>query len=170
MGVLWLVAAAVATFLLSAEDASDFVLVRPGDVQSEAKYLGAAQGFARWRQPTIRWFYNPDNASEPFTDVAATLELIDELMAEWEGVSGIRFQFQGLTSREPTDWEDGVTVIGWSSSGQGSFGGGVADAPWEVYISLGNRKQALEHLVAASSQRPSGPWGKRSEDTLKRLR
>jgi tetratricopeptide (TPR) repeat protein len=40
----------------------------------------------------------------------------------------------------------------------------------EVYISLGNRKRALEHLVAASSQRPSGPWGKRSEDTLKRLR
>ena len=40
----------------------------------------------------------------------------------------------------------------------------------EVYISLGNRKLALEHLVAASSQRPSGPWGKRSEDTLKRLR
>ena len=40
----------------------------------------------------------------------------------------------------------------------------------EIYISLGNRKRALEHLVAASSQRPSGPWGKRSEDTLKRLR
>jgi type IV pilus assembly protein PilF len=40
----------------------------------------------------------------------------------------------------------------------------------EVYLSLGNRKRALEHLVAASSQRPSGPWGKRSEDTLKRLR
>jgi tetratricopeptide (TPR) repeat protein len=40
----------------------------------------------------------------------------------------------------------------------------------EIYISLGNRKQAVEHLVAASSQRPSGPWGKRSEDTLKRLR
>ena len=40
----------------------------------------------------------------------------------------------------------------------------------EIYLSLGNRKQALEHLVAASSQRPSGPWGKRSEDYLKRLR
>jgi tetratricopeptide (TPR) repeat protein len=40
----------------------------------------------------------------------------------------------------------------------------------EVYLSLGNRKQALEHLVAASSQRSSGPWGKRSEDTLRRLR
>ena len=40
----------------------------------------------------------------------------------------------------------------------------------EVYLALGNRKQALEHLVAASSQRSSGPWGKRSEDTLRRLR
>lgn len=40
----------------------------------------------------------------------------------------------------------------------------------EIYISLGNRDQAVEHLVAASSKRPSGPWGKRSEDYLKRLR
>lgn len=40
----------------------------------------------------------------------------------------------------------------------------------EIYVSLGNRKQAVEHLVAASSQRSSGPWGKRSEDYLKRLR
>ena len=31
-------------------------------------------------------------------------------------------------------------------------------------------ERAVEHLVAASSQRPSGPWGKRSEDYLKRLR
>jgi Tfp pilus assembly protein PilF len=40
----------------------------------------------------------------------------------------------------------------------------------EIYISLGNRERAVEHLLAASSQRPSGPWGKRSEDYLKRLR
>jgi tetratricopeptide (TPR) repeat protein len=40
----------------------------------------------------------------------------------------------------------------------------------EIYLSLGNRERALEHLVAASSQRPSGAWGKRSEDTLKALR
>ena len=40
----------------------------------------------------------------------------------------------------------------------------------EIYLSLGNRERALEHLVAASSQRPSGAWGKRSEDTLKSLR
>jgi tetratricopeptide (TPR) repeat protein len=40
----------------------------------------------------------------------------------------------------------------------------------EIYISLGNEERAVEHLVAAGSQRPSGPWGKRSEETLKRLR
>lgn len=40
----------------------------------------------------------------------------------------------------------------------------------EIYLSLGNRERAVEHLVAASSQQPSGAWGKRSEDTLKGLR
>ena len=39
----------------------------------------------------------------------------------------------------------------------------------EIYVSLGNRERALEHLTAASAYRPSGPWGKRSEDYLKRL-
>jgi tetratricopeptide (TPR) repeat protein len=40
----------------------------------------------------------------------------------------------------------------------------------EIYISLGNRDRAVQHLVAASSSQPSGPWGKRSEEYLKRLR
>lgn len=40
----------------------------------------------------------------------------------------------------------------------------------EIYIALGNRDRAVQYLVAASSSRPSGPWGKRSEEYLKRLR
>jgi len=40
----------------------------------------------------------------------------------------------------------------------------------EIYISLGNRDRAVQHLVAARAERPSGTWGKRSEDTLERLR
>jgi len=50
---------------------------------------------------------------------------------------------------------------------------GTAEANFriaEIYVSLGNRERAVEHLVAATEQRPSGPWGKRSEDYLKRLR
>lgn len=39
-----------------------------------------------------------------------------------------------------------------------------------VYISIGNRERALEHLTVSASKRPSGPWGKRSEEYLERLR
>lgn len=40
----------------------------------------------------------------------------------------------------------------------------------EIYVTFGNRDRALTHFAAAAEQRPSGPWGKRSEDYLKRLR
>jgi Tfp pilus assembly protein PilF len=39
-----------------------------------------------------------------------------------------------------------------------------------VYISLGNRERAMHHLQVATQSKPSGQWGKRSEDYLKRLR
>ena len=40
----------------------------------------------------------------------------------------------------------------------------------EIYISLGNRDRAVQHLMAAAAKEPSGKWGKRSEDYLSRLR
>lgn len=39
-----------------------------------------------------------------------------------------------------------------------------------LYISLGNRAKAVHHLSVASQTKPSGQWGKRSADYLKRLR
>src|SRR5262249_32515040 len=39
-----------------------------------------------------------------------------------------------------------------------------------IYVSLGNRAEALHHLTVAAGTRPSGEWGKRSADYLKRLR
>jgi Tfp pilus assembly protein PilF len=39
-----------------------------------------------------------------------------------------------------------------------------------AYISLGNRDKAVHHLSVAVETRPSGEWGKRSADYLKRLR
>ena len=39
-----------------------------------------------------------------------------------------------------------------------------------IYMSLGNRSKAMHHLSVASETRPSGVWGKRSADYLKRLR
>jgi len=40
----------------------------------------------------------------------------------------------------------------------------------EIYISLGKRERAVAHLMAASAAVPESQWGKRSEETLKRLR
>jgi tetratricopeptide (TPR) repeat protein len=40
----------------------------------------------------------------------------------------------------------------------------------EIYVSLGNRERAVQHLTAATAKEPNGEWGKRSEDYLRRLR
>lgn len=40
----------------------------------------------------------------------------------------------------------------------------------EIYVSLGNRERAVQHLTAATAREPNGQWGRRSEDYLKRLR
>ncbi len=40
----------------------------------------------------------------------------------------------------------------------------------EIYIATGDRELALEYLTASAASKPSGPWGKRSEEYLDRLR
>jgi type IV pilus assembly protein PilF len=40
----------------------------------------------------------------------------------------------------------------------------------ELYASLGERERAVSHLTAALENAPNGPWGKKSEESLKRLR
>jgi Tfp pilus assembly protein PilF len=40
----------------------------------------------------------------------------------------------------------------------------------EIYVALGDRTRALQHLAAAASEQRSGPWGKRSQEYLEKLR
>jgi tetratricopeptide (TPR) repeat protein len=40
----------------------------------------------------------------------------------------------------------------------------------EIYASLGERERAVGHLTAAVEKAPNGPWGRKSEESLKRLR
>ena len=40
----------------------------------------------------------------------------------------------------------------------------------EIYVSLGRRKQAVGHLRTAVVKAPSDPWGRKSEEYLRRLR
>ena len=39
----------------------------------------------------------------------------------------------------------------------------------EIYVSLGERDRAVEHLTAAAEHRPGSQWGQRSEEVLKLL-
>jgi len=40
----------------------------------------------------------------------------------------------------------------------------------EIYVSLGKREKAVNHLMAAVAQTPEGKWGRKSEEYLKILR
>ena len=40
----------------------------------------------------------------------------------------------------------------------------------EIYVALGKRDRALEHLMAAVTESPEGEWGAKSEEYLKLLR
>ena len=40
----------------------------------------------------------------------------------------------------------------------------------EVYVSLGKRERAVDHLVTAVADAPRNPWGKKSEEYLRLLR
>jgi type IV pilus assembly protein PilF len=40
----------------------------------------------------------------------------------------------------------------------------------ELYAALGERERAVGHLTAALTKTPGGPWGKKSEESLRRLR
>ncbi len=117
--------------------ASDFVLVCPSCETSTAKYLGSGEMFSRWRDAVIPWYYNPANALPPFDDPQVALAAIQSAINQWEGVCGIDFRYMGLTNREPQDFEDFTTVIGWAAIGVAGLGGGVADAPWEEELRLG---------------------------------
>jgi tetratricopeptide (TPR) repeat protein len=40
----------------------------------------------------------------------------------------------------------------------------------ELYVALGERGRAMTHLTAARERSPGGPWGRKSDAYLKRLR
>jgi Tfp pilus assembly protein PilF len=40
----------------------------------------------------------------------------------------------------------------------------------ELYAALGQRERAVAHLTAALERTPNGPWGRKSEEELRRLR
>ncbi|MBF0340543.1 MAG: matrixin family metalloprotease, partial [Magnetococcales bacterium] len=104
-------------------------LAAPATEQITQPYLGISSPFGRWNEP-IRWYYNPTNAPAMFNDSQKMVTLIQEAMAEWEGVSGVRFHFEGLNYQINFDnHTDQRVVIAWNTLKIGVL---AQAGPWSI--------------------------------------
>ncbi|MBF0438519.1 MAG: matrixin family metalloprotease [Magnetococcales bacterium] len=79
-------------------------------------YLGISDPFGRWNG-AIAWVYNPTNAQTLFSDKDRMVVLLKEAMAEWEGVSGVKFSYQGINSTAKMDNDaDQLVVVAWGNA------------------------------------------------------
>lgn len=83
---------------------------------SNRRYLGISSTFSRW-PGTIPIAYNPSGAPAPFSNTNTTVNLIFQAFEQWQSASGIRFDYQGLTSNHQDDGNDNLVVIGWGDAG-----------------------------------------------------
>lgn len=113
LGVVWFFVLGVATG-------------HAGSVQSETvtqSYLGISTTFGKWNG-AIAWVYNPTSAPALFSDSNKVVLLLQEVMAEWSGVSGIQFTYQGIDAAATDVTTDGKVVVYWgNTSGAAAYAG-----------------------------------------------
>ena len=78
-------------------------------------YLGITPVFGRWNT-AIPWVYNPTSAPALFADSAKMVSLLREAMAEWEGVSGVRFDYRGMDTTLKDVDSDGLVAVLWGTA------------------------------------------------------
>ncbi|MBF0272979.1 MAG: matrixin family metalloprotease [Magnetococcales bacterium] len=78
-------------------------------------YLGISDTFGRWNG-TINWSYNPTGAPTLFKDNSKVVSLMQEVMAEWEGVSGVKFSHQGVNTALKDVSTDNVVAVIWGNA------------------------------------------------------
>ncbi|MHB8766910.1 MAG: matrixin family metalloprotease, partial [Deferrisomatales bacterium] len=98
-------------------------------------HLGLSEEFHRWRDGVIRYVYNPTGAPELFADPAHVSGLLGRAFGEWEGVSGVRFQFLGVDAGAAlADRFDGVVVVGWEAGPYSAQASTYSYCqPWEAW-------------------------------------
>lgn len=87
-------------------------------------YLGIDAAFGKWPNGQVSIAYNPANAPALSFDQATVEQLIQDAAAEWEGVCGVKFTYQGITSAAIDNSDDGVVVVGWTTLSDGAAGQG----------------------------------------------
>ena len=83
---------------------------------------------AKWKNNTIKWWYNPNK--QKFSNTEEAVSIFKSAMKSWSDVSGVKFEYQGVTSSNQFDMSDGKVVFGWADpsevityfGGDGSIG------------------------------------------------
>ncbi len=93
------------------------------DTEPVTMALGISEIFGRWPGGVVTYVYNPTDAPATFSDDNYFLALLQNAMANLEGVSGLTFDYQGIDSNATImDLNDGVVVIGWDTAIGGAAG------------------------------------------------
>lgn len=69
----------------------------------------------RWSNNIVNWYYNSENQPASFN----TNDMVSKITAAadaWASVSGLRFQYQGVTTTSPFTLNDNIIVIAWGNS------------------------------------------------------
>jgi len=67
-----------------------------------------------WKNNVVKWWYNPTDS--PYSE-EDSLAFIKEASQSWENVSGVKFEYQGITTLNQFDLNDGKVVFGWAKHG-----------------------------------------------------
>lgn len=95
-------------------------------------YLGIMTSFGKWHG-AISWVYNPTNAPALFANSDRVVALLKETMAEWEGVCGAQFSYQGVNAAAVNVSTDQTVVVYW-----GNTNGAAAQAGPSLSFSTGS--------------------------------
>jgi hypothetical protein len=100
------------------------------------RYMGISSYFGRWADGIVPIVYNPAGAPGKFANQEETVKIIHEAFAEWENISGIHFDFLGVTNDELENYEDNRVVIAWTDL-EGAVGMAGPRKNYEDYYTLG---------------------------------
>jgi hypothetical protein len=101
----------------------------------------------KWSNNIVNWYYNSENQPASFN----TNDMVSKITAAadaWASVSGLRFQYQGVTTTSPFTLNDNIIVIAWGNSK--TPGWDFSDSQVGAYVTYscngGNNKDAYMML------------------------
>ena len=124
------------------ESINDIALVENDfseNISTEIEYNKLFLTKAKWKDNTVKWWYNPNK--QKFKNTAEAIKIFQSAMKSWTSISGIKFEYQGTTTTTQFDLNDGKIVFGWADPNEVRvhFGGDGSIGAFVWYKNSGNR-------------------------------